>query len=82
MLAWYVIHCMYSILYGNKDLHPCKLIYLMSKVKINPSNIVIVILFWLSPFNPSRNLDDIFTYKHIWLKCPFKATLMLRHPWF
>ena len=27
--------------------------------------IVIVIVIWWSPFIPSRNLDDVFTY--IWL---------------
>ena len=44
--------------------------------------IVIVIFIWWSPFIPSRNLDEVFTYNHIWLKCPFEADLMLRHPWF
>ena len=27
--------------------------------------IYIVILFWWSPFIPSRNLDEVFTYTHI-----------------
>ena len=25
----------------------------------------IVILFWWSPFIPSRNLDEVFTYNHM-----------------
>ena len=29
--------------------------------------IVIIILFWWSPTTPSRNLDEVFTYNHIWL---------------
>ena len=29
--------------------------------------IVIVIFIWWSPFIPSRNLDEVFTYNHIWL---------------
>ena len=29
--------------------------------------IVIVIFIWRSPFIPSRNLDEVFTYNHIWL---------------
>ena len=41
-----------------------------------------VIFIWWSPFIPSRNLDAVFTYNHIWLLCPLEAALMLRHPWF
>ena len=26
---------------------------------------IIVILFWWSPFIPSRNLDEVFTYNHM-----------------
>ena len=29
--------------------------------------IVIVIFIWWSPFIPSRNLDEVFTYNHIGL---------------
>ena len=29
----------------------------------------------------SKNLDEVFTYNHIYLKCPFEASLMLRHQW-
>ena len=29
--------------------------------------IYIVIFIWWSPFIPSRNLDKVFTYNHIWL---------------
>ena len=29
--------------------------------------IYIVIVIWWSPFIPSRNLDEVFTYNHIWL---------------
>ena len=29
--------------------------------------IVIVIFIWWSPFIPSMNLDEVFTYNHIWL---------------
>ena len=29
--------------------------------------IVIVIFIWWSPFILSRNLDEVFTYNHIWL---------------
>ena len=29
--------------------------------------IIIVIFIWWSPFIPSRNLDEVFTYNHIWL---------------
>ena len=29
--------------------------------------IVIVIFIWWSPFIPSRNLDEVFTYNHTWL---------------
>ena len=29
--------------------------------------IVIVIFIWWSPFIPSRNLDEVFTYNHVWL---------------
>ena len=29
--------------------------------------VVIVIFIWWSPFIPSRNLDEVFTYNHIWL---------------
>ena len=29
--------------------------------------IVIVIFIWWSLFIPSRNLDEVFTYNHIWL---------------
>ena len=29
--------------------------------------IVIVIFIWWSPFIPSRNLDEVVTYNHIWL---------------
>ena len=28
---------------------------------------VIVIFIWWSPFIPSRNLDEVFTYNHIWM---------------
>ena len=49
---------------------------------INHTNFIIVIKFiykckediyyiyifiWWSPFIPSRNLDEVFTYNHIWL---------------
>ena len=27
----------------------------------------IVSCIWWSPFIPSRNLDEVFTYNHIWL---------------
>ena len=43
------------------------------------SVIVIVIFIWWNPLIPSKNLDEVFTYKHI---CPFEAALMLRYPWF
>ena len=29
-------------------------------------HIVIVIVIWWSPFIPSRNLDEVFTYNHIY----------------
>ena len=29
--------------------------------------IIFVIFIWWSPFIPSRNLDEVFTYNHIWL---------------
>ena len=41
-----------------------------SKVKGIPyKHIYIMLLFliWWRPFIPSRNLDDVFTYNHIWL---------------
>ena len=41
-----------------------------------------VILFWGSTFIPSRNLDEVFTYNHIWLLCSFEDVIVLRHPWF
>ena len=39
-------------------------IYLSSIIVIV---IVIVIFIWWNPFIPSRNLDEVFTYNHIWL---------------
>ena len=30
-------------------------------------NVVIVIFIWWSPFIPSRNLDEVFTYNHIYM---------------
>ena len=29
--------------------------------------IVIVIFIWWIPFIPSKNLDEVFTYNHLWL---------------
>ena len=31
--------------------------------------VIVILLFciWWSPFIPSRNLDEVFTYNHIWL---------------
>ena len=28
---------------------------------------ILLLLFWWSPFIPSMNLDEVFTYNHIWL---------------
>ena len=44
--------------------------------------IAIVNLLFLFGGVLSRNLYEVFTYNHIWLKYPFEAALMLRHPWF
>ena len=34
--------------------------------------IVIFIFIWLSPFIPSRNLDELYTYNHYDFKIPSK----------
>ena len=45
--------------------------------------IVIVIFIWWSPFNPSRNLDEVFTYNHIYgsnvlrIRSHVKASMVL-----
>ena len=33
---------------------------------------VIVIVIFVESFIPSRNLDEVFTYNHIWIECPSK----------
>ena len=45
--------------------------------------IVIVIFIWLSPFIPSRNLDEVFTYNHMALmslrsRSRVKASMVLK----
>ena len=60
-----------------KSRYPYKILLLVVKFnflflllyKINKYYIVIVIVIfiWWSPFIPSRNLDEVFTYNHIWL---------------
>ena len=40
--------------------------------------IVIVIIIWWSPFIPSRNLDEVFTYNHIRSRSHVKASMVLK----
>ena len=38
------------------------------KGKLRNNYVLLLLLFiWWSPFIPSRNLDEVFTYNHIWL---------------
>ena len=37
----------------------------MIRVDIYVIFIIVVIFIWWSPFIPSRNLDEVFTYNHI-----------------
>ena len=45
-------------------------------------SLLVFYFIWWSPFIPSRNIDEVFTYNHIWLKYQFEAALVLRQPWF
>ena len=75
MLYDFIVYSIYNILYTNSvffmkyntndyyninmfvDLFCIIQIYII---------IVIVIFIWWSPFIPSRNLDEVVTYNHIW----------------
>ena len=45
----------------------CECIYIYIYIYIYAIVIVIVIFIWWRPFIPSRNLDEVFTFNHIWL---------------
>ena len=58
----------YICLYKGYNVLYIQLIILLYRIEIN-SNFVIHIIYcyfiWWSPFIPSRNLDEVFTYNHM-----------------